>query len=199
VALPATEDFAGGAAALSGSWTQQLAAVTINKNGSGLGTQSGTSLNNPTAFWNADVFNNDHYSQIAIVAFNGNFVEPVVRASGTGNENFYGHYTNGSGTRGVEKAVAGTFTDLGATSTAVSNGDTVRLEASGSTLTAKLNGVITGTFPDGTFASGAPGIAANASAGTLPTFDSWQGDNLLSGAPSSPQRRPVPHQQRRAA
>ena len=66
MSLPATENFTGVAAALSGSWTQQLT-DTVNKNGSGVGVGSASS-GEPAAFWNADVFSADQYSQFKVIS-----------------------------------------------------------------------------------------------------------------------------------
>lgn len=188
--LPATEGFAGGAAALSGSWTQQKTSGTVNRDGSGLGSISGAV--DGYAFWNADPFTTDHYAQVTIIsglsAANWCYCT-CGNSTDTGDAAFDGmeFYTNGltgSTNCAIAKNLNGTLTDnLLTFAVAFASGDTMRLEKrrnryhawrlpSGSAIWTQL-----GIYEDPaqSFVVGSPGVGGF---GASIRFDNWEGGNL---------------------
>jgi hypothetical protein len=185
MALPATEDFTGAAAALSGSWTQQNGATTVNKNGSGAGVCSGGAQS--FAFWNADTFNAAQYAQLKIVSVTTDtqYDDVGVRMSGTGGSyNAYVVYTDGaSGTlhTAIAKEVAGSETELLALTVTLAANDILRIEVNGTTISAYKNGVLIASTTDATFSSGSAGLGLF---NTTASVDNWEGGNLVSGTPT---------------
>jgi hypothetical protein len=183
VTLPVHEDFAGGAAALSGNWTQQSTA-TVNRNGSGIGVQSATSSSLTSAFYNAEPFDSKQFSQVTwVFGVTGSLAAGgvAVRASGgVGSQNCY--LLVGTGTAAetlLYVVVAGTPTSLGSLNTALVNGDRLRLEVRGSILTCKKNGAIIGTFTDSTHTTGSAAVCGGwVSGASTWQVDNWSGGNL---------------------
>jgi hypothetical protein len=183
MALPATDDFNRANGALGANWTTAsgYSAPTVASNQCAGGFGSG-------AWWNADAFNasGDQYAQCTAQSAAGEMIL-IVRASGT---RFYSLYwaIGGSGSLVIVRSDANGNTtflnNMGNVGTA--NGDTMRLEASGSTFTAKDNGVTKGTASDSTYTGGVPGVGGG--------LDNFTGDNLGAAAaaggivyqPSSP-------------
>lgn len=185
MSLPATEDFAGAAGALSGSWTQQNAATPIARDGAGLGTVTVVdAATGATAYWNSDHFTPNQYSQATFLG-GGSFAAycgVAVRRTGIGGTTC-GYALFVDGATGTPNHTSITRADNGATtvlldiSQAWSSGDVMRLEIVGTTLTVKRNGAAIGNVSDATYTIGAAGLrAANVSA--APTFDTWEGGNL---------------------
>src|SRR5688572_23009374 len=140
---------------LSANWTAADGSLLISDaNNVKLNAAQGNS-----AYWDADTFADDQYSQVVIATVSGDAVGPMVRASGlTG----YIALVGNSGTEITIQRVDGdeNATVLGATFTGltIGNGDTIRLEASGTSLTVKQNGATIGSRTDSTYTSGAAGI-----------------------------------------
>jgi hypothetical protein len=159
------------AATLGANWT--------NSHGTGLGIVSNqaSSKGNSGASADCAVYSgagwtggNDQYGEAVIITKpSACDAGPIVRGA-TGAETFYEFEINdndaavalGSSMRcGLYKVSASTYTLLGsASSFTVSSGDTLRVEAQGTSITAKLNGVVKfGPTTDSGIASGKPGIA----------------------------------------
>lgn len=179
MALPATDTFNNGGVTqdlttYSASWTaqQQMLRVIANT------VETPANGQDAVAYWNADSFGNDHYSQaVATVVANYNGI--VVRAKGLGsNSNCEGYiwlWTLGAFYK-IEHS-AGSFTQLATGWTVPLGGSTCKLVAAGTTFTGYINGTQAGTKVDTTYPTGgAPGIYT---AGNLSTaqLDTWQGDN----------------------
>jgi len=186
MALPATENFAGAAGALGGSWTQQVT-QTINKNGSGLGTTSGAdATNGASCYWNADTFSAAQYAKIKFQsgAASSAYCGCSVRATDTGTTaaDRYALLATGSGTSGQTQLIVtvnGAATTLANYAQAWSAGDEMYIEARASSILAKRNGTALGAaITNSTLTAGSAGIAAAQVAGTAPTFDDWEGGNL---------------------
>jgi hypothetical protein len=177
MALPATDDFAG-SGALSANWTAQLNSIA-RSSGVALG-QTGAA--NSTAFWNADAFANDQYSQcVMTAAFSG----IGVRMAGTGG-GADGYFMVGvsSAPAALYRLDNGVFTFLQTVGATV-NGDTLKLTIESTTLKAYINGVQTGTDQvDATYASGSAGILCFDTTGAV---DNWEGGNV--GAPVARPKR----------
>jgi hypothetical protein len=177
--VPALEPFTGAAGALSGSWTQQNGATTVNKNGSGIGVCSAAAQG--FAFWNADTFDPKQYAQLKVIQVTADthYVDALVRASGVGGSyNGYVIYTDGSsGTlhTAIAKEVAGAETEILAISTTFASGDIVRLEIDGPNIAAYKNGVLIGSTSDSTFSSGSVGLGVF---NTAAQVDDWEGGSL---------------------
>ena len=186
----ATETFTGSAAVLSGPWTQQRSAGTVNKNGLGVGVGS-VGAKNLYAFWNAGTFSNDQYSQIRIAGGLGRgtqYARVTVRAGGTGDAAYGGYIfisdgTSGAGHTELWKVVAGTQTLLRTFATTFATNDVMRIEVRGQTITCLKNGISLGSFPDGSLATGSPGVGVY---GTTVRIDDWEGSSLDPVSPPAP-------------
>lgn len=129
-------------------------------------------------------FANDQYAEgkIAQVGSDQQFLGVCVRAS-LGNA--YGFVVDGDQYYLWRLVNFGGYTTLAQGSVTISAGDIVRLEASGTTLTAKKNGSTVTTITDSTFSSGAPGVAGFSftTSGTYTLLDDWVGNDLNAAAP----------------
>lgn len=192
MALPASDSFTQGGAghgALSASWTTITGegAPQVNQTAdvvclTSVGTDAG-------AYWNADSFNTDHYSQIDVVtaaAASVDFVSAAVRVQ-SGARQYYkgGCYgaIGGSVTYEIGKRNGATNSVLKSGSATINANDTLRLEVSGTTLTLKnitTAATIDTTTDVGGFTGGAPGIFLFVDSGTIEDsrLDNWVGDNL---------------------
>jgi hypothetical protein len=116
------------------------------------------------AYWNPAVnsFSNDQHAQATYVtATSFDHAGVVVRHDTSGHSNFYLFFANGSNLS-IYKCTAGSYLQIGTgTNSGFANGDVLRLEVVGSTLTAKVNGTTFITVTDSSFTSGQPGILAN--------------------------------------
>lgn len=175
MALPASDTFTGSfGAALSANWTTDSGSVLLNGSNQATGQTGGHSF----ARWTGDVFPADHYAECNayLAAFQAS--GPTVRADSTGGGQGYvlQSYDDGGGPAMYLQKFSGggsTFTLISSLAAGAS-GDLLRIEASGSGLTAKNAGSTVGTATDSTFAAGGAGfnvyIAAsvdNFSAGSL--------------------------------
>lgn len=181
--LPATDTFVGAAGALAGSWTQQLLnpAVTLNRDGSGHATPSAFGTLDTTAWWNADTFPADQYSQLVVVVSGNGSIEALVRASGAvaASDNCYIFYISGTAGCGFEKYLNGTVTALGTNATNNAVSDIIRLEVIGNVLTAKKNGAFIANQIDASIATGSAGIGIFVGTGTLPSITTWEGGAIV--------------------
>jgi hypothetical protein len=190
MALPATEAFAGAAGALGASWTQQSQFANVNVNGSGLGTPSAMANGVDTlAFWNADAFGADQYAQIAVKGFNAgsSYVGVGVRQKDVTDTAMDGYTFSTDGTTGaghteIAKYVNGTRTALKAVATTFAVNDVIRVEVSGTTITAKKGTTTLDSTIDASLATGSAGIDLYWDFSTAPTADDWEGGNLGSVA-----------------
>jgi hypothetical protein len=167
MSLPATDNFAG-TGALSGSWTVQEgtpARLTGAFNSSAGSTQN-------TAFWNADVFNNDQYSQ-CIVDVN-NYKGPSVRNSADTGANTDQYWWVSSISTGVcYLRVNAGFTSLFSANCAA--GNLAKITATGTSIECFDAGVSQGSAVDATLASGSAGLGTY---GTSGNADDWEGGNI---------------------
>lgn len=175
MALPVSDNF--NRAALGANWT--ITSGNFSMPGStaamanALGGHSG-------AFWNADTFAADQYAEIVIsnASYDGYMgVEVRVNTGGADTRYFY-HGSLFEQTLG--KLVAGVYTQLGNTTVnPFANGDVIRLEVSGTTLTAKQNGVVRFSVTDASIGSGQTGIHGYTSVtATNTSADSFAAGNL---------------------
>jgi hypothetical protein len=177
-ALEVLEPFTGDGA-LSGSWTQQGTGTPIVRV-AGQGAMGGGGLA-AMAYWNADVFAADQYSEVVVKdrGAAGKYYGPVARSSGIGeaNQNGYIAFDNISpGNVELWKVVAGTFTQLKVITQVVVANDVLRIEVQGTTIVVKLNGTQIGTSTsDSSLATGSAGVyILDAST----RVDDWRAGNL---------------------
>jgi len=133
---------------------------------------------------------NDQYAQAKITvsgsAGGGQGAGVAVRIDGTG-ANYYRAVIDHAASNNVEVArvVSSSYTALGQRTTAFTDGDTLRLEVSGTTLTVKLNGSQLGaTFSDSNISSGSAGIFFS-SVETSATWDDFEGGDVGGAATPS--------------
>lgn len=156
-------------ASLGSNWTQDRGSWSISSNQLASGGGGGTTNH---VFYNVEKAEADGYSQCTTHNPAGNhYVGPSFRGSSGGNC-YYVAVKQGSASY-IAKMVGGTQTLLSSNlgGTAVS-GDTLRIEATGTTLDYKVNGTSQGTVTDSTFSGeDYAGIYANNSSGVL---DNWE-------------------------
>lgn len=181
--LPATDTFTVSSdqalTTYSASWTYNNGAFTVLAASDDV--KSITSLTETAAHWNADSFNNDQYSQGTKRGTTSNCIGVAVRCHAS-SAIWYGYYTDG-GTQWLYKNNGATWTQLSTSTTDVADGDTLRLEVSGTTLTARLNGSTTNapaSQTDSAIASGYAGLCGYDN--STPRIDDWEGGNLSTGA-----------------
>lgn len=135
------------------------------------------------AFWNSGSFGNDQYAEAKIVQVGASrtWMGVCVRASAG-----YG-YTLGIEPGGLwymHKTLNYSVSTIANGTTTLSANDIIRLEVSGTTLTAKRNGSVLTTVTDSSIASGAPGVygQGEATSGTYTLLDDWVGDDLTAAS-----------------
>ncbi len=187
MALPATSSFTAADGALPTQITTFSAvrgAMQVRSNAA----QSNTSSDETCCRWNADAFNDDQYAFLTVTLLTASlFIGPAVRCSNSAATYYLYYWDNND--RYFAKMVAGTFTDLVTPQTGVTNntGDVLRLEASGTTITALVNGVQDGSFSttDASIASGDGGLCGWGQAfGSDTSGDTWEAGNLGGGTPT---------------
>lgn len=190
MALPATDIFNNTGASpvalttYSGSWTYSTGTAVVDNAADNV--YPTTSGNEFGAFWNADTFGADQYAQATLSTLTSGVAVGVAVRAATGGT-YYGCYFEGT-TYYLFRVNAGTWTQLATGTQAWTDGDTLRLEVSGTSpcaLVMKRNGTQFGsTYNDSDAAritSGAAGISAYGD-NTTPRIDNWEGSNLGAAA-----------------
>lgn len=195
MALPATDDFTGDNDPVTGrtGWSATGLNGVADTGESYTGKYEDRSGNSDdkAAYWDADTFANDQYSQIVVASHDttaGKRLGPMVR-TGAGNTgllirykldtaNFEAYYWNG----GTRTQIGTAHTPTGGT---VGVGDIIRAEISGTTLTLKVDygaGFVTETTFDASAgpSSGSAGIYIVGTNLQL-AGDDWEGGNLAGG------------------
>lgn len=148
--------------------------------------------------WVADSFSDDQYSESVVTALHSSApaetgIGPIVRGS-TSVASYYAVVVNSTAANPwtLAKRVTGTYSDLHDGLDLFANGDTVRLEVSGTTLTVKRNGSTIYTTTDPSVTTGRPGIWYS-SAASDEAVDSWAGGDLVTAAITQlPKYAPIP-------
>ena len=179
-ALPATDNF--NRASLGANWTALY--------GGPFGIFSSDDVYNTDGFaigaifWNPDTFSANQYAQLVLTAlgFDIGAIGPAVRCGETDNSyNWKGDdVPNPDPDRELTKVVAGTQTRLASDTTAPGLNSLFRLEVSGSSLTAKDDGLTIFTATDTAIASGSAGIFGHGD--NTVRGDDWEGGDLAGGA-----------------
>lgn len=156
----------------SASWTINNGGFTINASNAA----SGNSSVNNMAHWNADAFSDDQYSEVVIASIlSTRYPGAAVRVDASANTGYF--CFENTTTLYLRKIIAGSETQLSSIAVTGANGDTIRLEVSGTSLSCYQNSVLKlGPTSDSAIASGSSGIAVFSSG----SIDSWEGGNLSS-------------------
>lgn len=173
---------------LSNNWTAYSGAFSANppQIQDGTASPSGTT-NNSGAFWSANAFGNDQFSQVIISGVAGSTPDNGVSCRGGAGDNYYRCIVinpGASGTLQLGKVINGTFTQLAApTAVATSGfGQVLRFEVQGTTLRALLNGSLITSLTDASLASGAAGIAVFNAVALGTEVNTWCAGNLPSNS-----------------
>jgi hypothetical protein len=177
--LTATDDFNRANGALGSNWTAMTdGAMTISSQVAvGNSGQSGDTRT-------AETYTSDQYSQIQLTSAQpsgGQWIGTAVRSKNSGLDLYVGLYfaNYGSPLLMLFKRSGGNFAQLGASysTSALPAGTTLKLTATGSTISFLLNGAAVITVTDTSLTGGAPGIMAYG-----PTqLDNWTGGNIGGG------------------
>lgn len=125
----------------------------------------------------AGTFTDDQYAQGTLTRLvNLGWAGVCVRANTAGTA--YILMASSTGYLVVRRVSFG-YVQIGGASRSFSVGDIIRLEASGTTLTAKVNGATLVTITDSNIASGNPGVACMGESATdYSAIDDWEGGDL---------------------
>lgn len=137
----------------------------------------------PAHYWNADTPNADQYTQIQLTTVGSDGIGAAVRVSSS--QITYYLYYGTSSDRILRKWVNHSQTDIANAGAAASVNDTLRLEASGTTLTPKRNGstdTAIGAQTDSSISSGSLGVGGRGTFSFNTNADNWEGGNLEGGA-----------------
>lgn len=164
----ATDDFNRAGPAIGASWTLGINSIVISAST----VVTGGTLNAENTAWRSlETFGGDHYAE-CVMSADSDGGGPVVRHQ-SGANTFYVFATGGGATCAMYESTAGTFAQLGADyANNAANGNTLRLDATGSTLTPSINGTGLATRSDASITGGAPGIHVFS---TAMSFTSWLG------------------------
>ncbi len=190
--LPASDSFSRCTATLGTNWTDAASGGaitdwTLSDNagacaGSPVGAVNAFAGSNfDYAYWNADSFANDQYSQVVVTKGTNGYVGVAVRVTSL---NAY-LVTLDGGTCNIRKFVSGTRSDIGSCSVTWTDGHTLKLQAIGTAITAFDNGVSIGTATDSDLVSGSGGIVGYADTGGQ-RVATWEGGNTGGGGPTFP-------------
>lgn len=170
------------AATLGANWTNDAGA----SGGWQIATNRATQINLvaiQTAYLSSWTGGNDQYAETQMVTLAGGWFGPVVRASTNTTGYVAAVFALGSAANIVVVSfIAGASTTVGTVSTTVNANDVVRLEAQGTTIRVKLNGVQIFSQTDATIASGSPGLMTDPSSGGQNIVDNFAAGDFSSGA-----------------
>jgi len=182
----ATDDFNRANGFLGANWQDSIPAcdtfLTIQSNQVGPMADAGHAL----AYWKANSFNDNQWSQITLKNQIGAWTGVILRAEAGPVDRFYLGFVFTPTYYRIYNRWDGVFNSL-ATGNSVtwSVGDILKLDITGSVAPATIrmyrNGtqVLSYTIPSGTVKTGgAPGIGAFQPAGTALRLDDWSGGNL---------------------
>lgn len=142
------------------------------------------------AFDTLNSYSNDQYAQIVYhntgtgyvgVGVRADTTDPNGTSSDTHDQGYFFECT--AGDRFFGKTVAGSDSALGDDAGSPSDGDIIRIEASSTTITAKINGATIFSVTDVSLSSGAAWIMGEGN-DPLSLGDDWEGGNLSGGAPT---------------
>lgn len=174
-----SDDFNRSDGALGSNWETLTgySALQIDTNKAEAGAVGACAMRVTTA---AATFAADHYAEFTVSSItNFDFPAALVRASGT---RCYAAFVRPSRIDLYDYADSATRTDIGAYySGTINNGDVIRLEVSGTTLTIKVNGSTVKTETDSAYSSGQPGLLYEFGDGNTTKIDSFAAADLGGG------------------
>lgn len=183
--LPATDNFNRADGSLGSNWTQATGTNSPRVRSNGVDNYDGAA--DDLAYWNADTFNNDQYSQLVYKSGNSVWLGPAVRVT---SGNGYGLEAASGNTRYLGKLVGNVYTELANNLATFTANDVYRMEVSGTSLVVKVNGSNIFSVTDASLASGRAGLAGYGSSSGTTAWDDWEGGNLGATAVSDvPMRR----------
>ena len=162
--------------ALGSNWTAAIGTLQVSNN---TAIATAVSNGNASAIWaNGASFHANQFAQTTITSLNGttDFIGPAVRYNTAGSG-----YTCIESTTSLALQRDDTNTRATLQSSAITgtNGDVLRIEANGNTITctqtSASGAVVSVSSTDSTYPTGSPGIF---SFGTVATQDNWSGGNL---------------------
>jgi len=178
MALPATDNF--NRASLGANWTQVTGSLHNVEIFSSTEARSDGTSNEAAAYWNADTFADDQYSEVVLSYGDGGVDSPdcgpLVRCHASSEQYYLATCDVWDNIIKIYRNNGGTYTQLGANiSATIAINDTIRLEMVGTTLEVFVNDVSQATRTDSTFTSGSPGMWFWRQRGRL---DTWEGGNV---------------------
>lgn len=182
---------------LGSNWTT-LSSASAPRIASNAVEPLGTGFADSVSRWSADSFPNDQYSQVSITTLNTDTNKaggPCARASSSALTHYvtFGRGPLGaSATLALRKVIAGSSTQFSATTKTINSGAVLRLEVSGTNLTAYINSVSQATATDSAISSGSAGLYLFADTGVITdaVIDNWEGGDL--GGQDTPELRGRP-------
>lgn len=190
-ALPATDAFTNtnGTALTthSASWTYNNTGFTAQTFAINTNAVHPTTSGSPAevaAHWNADTFNDDHYSLATVANLAaGVYVGLSIRCATGATMTFYDYISDSLDASYLAKTVTGTYTQLGSTGSVFTTSLAIRLEATGTGIRPMRTGATAdiGIQTDSAITSGYAGIAGY-STSTGARIDTWEGGNLTAPA-----------------
>jgi hypothetical protein len=139
--------------------------------------------NHAYAYWSANSFNSDQYSQDVIGTL-GQWVGVTARTQSGSTDQFYLAFAFGTNDARIDVRSNGSYiTLLDATTTLWNSGDTIRLEATGSNpvrLSLYKNNTLVGVYDDNTYLieGGSPGIGLYSPSGQGLSLEDWEGGDV---------------------
>lgn len=132
------------------------------------------------AWWTADSFNTNHYSQVTCPDVTIGYGGPCVRMQTAGGsfDGYWLVFNKDDGHVYIQRIDVGVNTTLTDCGNVATSGMVLKLSINGSTLTAYKNGSSIGTATDSTYVGGAAGIALALSNASL---DDWSADDVSGG------------------
>ena len=163
---------------LQAPWVTCFGAGGCHSNGA---EAVGTNTVLRTSFYDGEFGNNQFAEGIVGALLSGSrYANVYVRMSNAKGGHGYEAFTDGvsgSSHTGIGRYDAGVFLQILAINTAFSNGDRMRIQAIGNTITVMKNGEVIGSISDSTYGAGYPGVGAFGVA----TVDDWTGGDIEHG------------------
>jgi hypothetical protein len=177
--LPATDTFTGtNSDPLSGNWTTTNGAWIIFSN------RAFSNTADSLVKWTADAFDNDQYAQVTVhaIGLGGSNYGPAVRI---GTVTGYSVTISADGTeltlkRAIDVTIGSYVTIQTISGLSIANGDTIKLQVTGTTLRVYQNDVQRGTdSTDANISSGSAGMLSIATGDQA--MDNFQADDVTGG------------------
>ncbi|MES2315756.1 MAG: dockerin type I domain-containing protein [Patescibacteria group bacterium] len=180
------------ATSLGSNWSTMIGGFDIINN---TADQDVISTYETESVWAANTFNADQYSQATVASVPAYGEDPgvIVRASGRqDSRKAYIYSVDNAGKGKIDKVINGTFSTLVQNLSTISQGDVMKLQVVGTTLTAYKNGVLQATVTDSNIANGQPGIFIYGAFHQITRLDNWSANNTTPTSTPAPSPAPTP-------